>query len=135
MRLRPTNIPKTSINNPVKLMTKASWLRRSLRIKNFCDKPVSAVTIVIKKMATPKKTCHGAMLTLFVDSARGELLKLVDYDEDVEPKRLEQMVKIGLWCIQEEPLLRPSMKRVVLMLEGTVKIPVPPNPTSFLSVV
>ncbi|KAD2804429.1 hypothetical protein E3N88_37806 [Mikania micrantha] len=65
----------------------------------------------------------------------GELLKLVDYDEDVELKRLEQMVKIGLWCIQEEPSLRPSMKRVVLMLEGTVKIPLPPNPASFLSVV
>ncbi|KAJ0553483.1 putative protein kinase RLK-Pelle-SD-2b family [Helianthus annuus] len=64
-----------------------------------------------------------------------EVLKLVDYDEDVEKTRLEQMVKIGLWCVQEEPSLRPSMKRVVLMLEGTVKIPVPPNPTSFLSVV
>ncbi|KAM0003376.1 putative protein kinase RLK-Pelle-SD-2b family [Helianthus debilis subsp. tardiflorus] len=64
-----------------------------------------------------------------------EVLKLVDYDEDVEKVRLEQMVKIGLWCVQEEPALRPSMKRVVLMLEGTVKIPIPPNPTSFLSVV
>ncbi|KAI3712084.1 hypothetical protein L1987_70633 [Smallanthus sonchifolius] len=64
-----------------------------------------------------------------------ELLKLVDYDEDVEKRRLEQMVKIGLWCVQEEPALRPSMKRVVLMLEGTVKIPIPPNPNSFLTVV
>ncbi|KAM0040732.1 putative protein kinase RLK-Pelle-SD-2b family [Helianthus debilis subsp. tardiflorus] len=64
-----------------------------------------------------------------------QLLKLVDYDEDVEKGRLEQMVKIGLWCVQEKPSLRPSMKRVVLMLEGTVKIPVPPNPTSFLGVV
>ncbi|KAJ0538847.1 putative protein kinase RLK-Pelle-SD-2b family [Helianthus annuus] len=64
-----------------------------------------------------------------------DLLKLVDYDEDVEKKRFEQMVKIGLWCVQEEPSLRPSMKRVVLMLEGTVKIPAPPKPTSFLSVV
>ncbi|KAJ0764758.1 putative protein kinase RLK-Pelle-SD-2b family [Helianthus annuus] len=64
-----------------------------------------------------------------------DLLKLVDYDEDVEKSRLEQLVKIGLWCVQEEPSLRPSIKRVVLMLEGTVKIPTPPNPTSFLSVV
>ncbi|KAK7860301.1 g-type lectin s-receptor-like serine/threonine-protein kinase lecrk3 [Quercus suber] len=31
---------------------------------------------------------------------------------------LEKMVKVGLWCIQEEPALRPSMKCVVLMLEG-----------------
>ncbi|KAK1416298.1 hypothetical protein QVD17_32087 [Tagetes erecta] len=64
-----------------------------------------------------------------------ELLKLVDYDEDVDTRKLEQMVKIGLWCIQEESSLRPSMKRVVLMLEGSVKIPVPPNPISFISVV
>ncbi|KAI3730480.1 hypothetical protein L1987_61650 [Smallanthus sonchifolius] len=64
-----------------------------------------------------------------------EVLKLVDYDEDVEKKRLEEMVKIGLWCVQEEPSLRPSMKMVMLMLEGTVKVPEPPNPTSFISVV
>nr|GEU51757.1 G-type lectin S-receptor-like serine/threonine-protein kinase LECRK3 [Tanacetum cinerariifolium] len=60
-----------------------------------------------------------------------ELSKLVD-GEDVDKRTLDRMVKIGLWCIQEDPALRPSMKQVVLMLEGTVKIPVPPNPASFL---
>ncbi|KAI3778754.1 hypothetical protein L2E82_08137 [Cichorium intybus] len=63
-----------------------------------------------------------------------QLLKLVN-DEDVDRRTLDRMIKIGLWCIQEEPSLRPSMKTVMLMLEGTVKIPVPPDPTSFLSVV
>nr|GEX57298.1 G-type lectin S-receptor-like serine/threonine-protein kinase LECRK3 [Tanacetum cinerariifolium] len=63
-----------------------------------------------------------------------EVSKLVD-DEDVEKSTLVQMVRIGLWCIQEDPSLHPSMKNVVLMLEGTVKIPEPPNPASFLSVV
>ncbi|PWA37163.1 EGF-like domain-containing protein [Artemisia annua] len=63
-----------------------------------------------------------------------ELSKLVDGD-DVDKRTLDRMVKIGLWCIQEDPSLRPSMKKVILMLEGTVKIPVPPNPASFLSVV
>ena len=28
------------------------------------------------------------------------------------------MVKVGLWCIQDELPLHPSMKSVVLMLEG-----------------
>nr|XP_043620072.1 G-type lectin S-receptor-like serine/threonine-protein kinase LECRK1 [Erigeron canadensis] len=65
--------------------------------------------------------------------ASGEVYKLVD-DEDVDKKTLDRMIKIGLWCIQEDPSLRPSMKQVVSMLEGTVKIPVPPNPYSFLSV-
>lgn len=62
----------------------------------------------------------------------GELDKLVE-DEEVDKSKLERMVRVGLWCIQEEPSLRPSMKKVVLMLEGTVEIPTPPSPTSFLS--
>ncbi|GFY91236.1 receptor-like protein kinase 1 [Actinidia rufa] len=61
-----------------------------------------------------------------------ELHKLVG-DEEVDKKKLERMVKVGLWCIQDEPSLRPSMKKVVLMMEGTVEIPVPPSPSSFLS--
>ncbi|XP_057970808.1 G-type lectin S-receptor-like serine/threonine-protein kinase LECRK3 [Malania oleifera] len=62
----------------------------------------------------------------------GELEKLLG-DEEVDRKQLERKVKVGLWCIQDEPSLRPSMKKVLLMLEGTVDIPVPPSPTSFLS--
>ena len=62
----------------------------------------------------------------------GELGKLVG-DEEVDRRQLDMMVKVGLWCILDEPSLRPSMKKVLLMLEGTVDIPVPPSPVSFLS--
>ncbi|KAJ9704002.1 hypothetical protein PVL29_005333 [Vitis rotundifolia] len=58
----------------------------------------------------------------------GELYKLVG-GEEVERKSLEKMVKIGLWCVQDEPALRPSIKSVVLMLEGITEISVPPCPT------
>ncbi|KAH0775957.1 hypothetical protein KY290_007368 [Solanum tuberosum] len=64
----------------------------------------------------------------------GELDKLVR-DEEVDRRQFERMVKISIWCIQEEPSLRPSMKKVLLMLEGTVEIPVPPSPSSFLSAI
>ncbi|XP_048331173.2 G-type lectin S-receptor-like serine/threonine-protein kinase LECRK1 [Ziziphus jujuba] len=70
--------------------------------------------------------------------AIGEVDKLVKHGEDeecVEKERLEKMIKVGLWCIQEDPSLRPSMKNVVLMLEGTVEIPDPPSSASFLSAV
>lgn len=60
----------------------------------------------------------------------GKLHILVD-DEEVDVRKLERIIKVGLWCIQDEPWLRPSMKKVLLMLEGTVDIPVPPNPSSF----
>ncbi|XP_062168273.1 G-type lectin S-receptor-like serine/threonine-protein kinase LECRK1 [Alnus glutinosa] len=63
----------------------------------------------------------------------GELGKLVN-DEEVDNTQLERMAKVGLWCIMNEPSRRPSMKKVLLMLEGTVDIPVLPSPTSsFLS--
>ncbi|XP_077237839.1 G-type lectin S-receptor-like serine/threonine-protein kinase LECRK1 [Tasmannia lanceolata] len=57
----------------------------------------------------------------------GELGKLLG-DEEVEEARLERMVKVGLWCIQNEPHLRPSMKTVILMLEGNREVPIPPSP-------
>ncbi|XP_028803725.1 G-type lectin S-receptor-like serine/threonine-protein kinase LECRK3 [Neltuma alba] len=60
--------------------------------------------------------------------ARRELNKLVA-GEEVDNSLLENMVKVGLWCIQDEPFLRPSMKSVVLMLEGVTEVAVPPCPS------
>ncbi|KAK1570601.1 hypothetical protein Q3G72_004327 [Acer saccharum] len=66
----------------------------------------------------------------FVD---GELGQLVG-DEEVEQKQLERIIKVALWCILDEPSLCPSMKKVLLMLEGTVDIPTT-NPTCFISTI
>ncbi|KAF3440548.1 hypothetical protein FNV43_RR18832 [Rhamnella rubrinervis] len=63
-----------------------------------------------------------------------ELDKLVVGEDQVERRTLENMVKVGLWCIQDEQVLRPSMKSVVLMLEGITDIASPPCPTSSSSV-
>ncbi|CDP04767.1 unnamed protein product [Coffea canephora] len=63
----------------------------------------------------------------------GELYKLVGDEEVDDVRELERMIKIALWCIQEEPALRPSMKKVLLMLEGTGDIPIPPSLPSFSS--
>ncbi|MCI11997.1 G-type lectin S-receptor-like serine/threonine protein kinase RLK1-like, partial [Trifolium medium] len=41
-------------------------------------------------------------------------------------KRFEQMALVGLWCLHPNPTLRPSMKKVTQMLEGTVEVGVPP---------
>ncbi|KAI9125513.1 hypothetical protein K1719_002931 [Acacia pycnantha] len=59
---------------------------------------------------------------------RRELNKLV-LGEDVDLTMLENMVKVGIWCVQDEPFLRPSMKSVVLMLEGITEVAVPPCPS------
>ncbi|CAA6666333.1 unnamed protein product [Spirodela intermedia] len=42
-------------------------------------------------------------------------------------KELERLVAVALWCILDEPSLRPSMKKVLLMLEDEAEVPTPPN--------
>ncbi|KAL4398388.1 hypothetical protein AHAS_Ahas01G0286900 [Arachis hypogaea] len=61
-----------------------------------------------------------------------ELHKLVPR-EIVDKNVLENMVKVALWCIQDEPALRPTMKSVVLMLEGVTDVAIPPCPTTSIS--
>ncbi|MQM12470.1 hypothetical protein Taro_045394 [Colocasia esculenta] len=56
-----------------------------------------------------------------------ELPRLVD-GEVVELGELERMVKTGLWCVQSDPTSRPTMRNVVLMLEGNINIALPPPP-------
>jgi hypothetical protein len=56
----------------------------------------------------------GWAYTCFV---AGEVNKLVPW-EVIDKVVMENMVKVALWCIQDEPFLRPTMKGVVLMLEG-----------------
>ncbi|KAJ6741028.1 S-RECEPTOR KINASE-LIKE PROTEIN [Salix purpurea] len=56
----------------------------------------------------------------------GQLDMLVK-DEHVEYESLERMVRIGLWCVQNDPSSRPAIKNVILMLEGSEDIPNPPS--------
>ncbi|KAI4353162.1 hypothetical protein L6164_002132 [Bauhinia variegata] len=58
----------------------------------------------------------------------GELHKLV-LGEDADKNVLENMVKVALWCIQDEPVLRPTMKSVIFMMEGITEVSIPPSPT------
>ncbi|KAJ9139728.1 hypothetical protein P3X46_030435 [Hevea brasiliensis] len=68
------------------------------------------------------------------DSCReGTLHILVEDDVDAmnDRENLERLVKIAIWCVQEDPSLRPTMRKVLQMLEGVVEVPIPPNPYSF----
>ncbi|KAI5423048.1 hypothetical protein KIW84_046161 [Lathyrus oleraceus] len=61
----------------------------------------------------------------------GVLDALVEGDNEAlkEKEMLEKLVMIALWCVQEDPHLRPTMRTVVLMLEGTVEVQAPPYPS------
>ena len=63
----------------------------------------------------------------------GKLEALVENDIEAlnDMKILERFVKVGIWCIQEDTFLRPSMRKVSQMLEGVVEVTPPPCPCLF----
>ncbi|XP_038901984.1 G-type lectin S-receptor-like serine/threonine-protein kinase LECRK3 [Benincasa hispida] len=65
----------------------------------------------------------------------GKVELLVENDEEakMDLKRVKKFVMIAIWCIQEEPSLRPTMKKVLQMMEGAIEISFPPHPSSFIS--
>ncbi|KAK1371568.1 Receptor-like serine/threonine-protein kinase [Heracleum sosnowskyi] len=88
---------------------------------------VVAVKRLEKTLAEGEKEFQNEM-------KNNELAKLVT-DRATNMIKFERMVRVGLWCILDEPSLRPSMKKVLLMLEGTVDIPVPPSFNSYLTAI
>lgn len=78
---------------------------------------------------------EAAILTYWVWDCfeEGTLEKIVENREDMidDWEKVERFVMIGIWCIQEDPSLRPTMKQVILMLEGVVDVAKPPCPSPF----
>ncbi|KAI7989491.1 G-type lectin S-receptor-like serine/threonine-protein kinase LECRK3 [Camellia lanceoleosa] len=71
--------------------------------------------------------------TLIVVGSDGKLDALVENDMEAlnDWKTLERFLMVGIWCIQEDPSLRPTMRKVTQMLEGVVEVGLPPSPSQF----
>ncbi|KAL1558085.1 G-type lectin S-receptor-like serine/threonine-protein kinase LECRK3 [Salvia divinorum] len=61
-----------------------------------------------------------------------DLLVVGDEEARSDMKTLEIYVKTAIWCIQEDPTLRPHMNIVMHMLQGSMQVPTPPDPTAFI---
>ncbi|KAK4715438.1 hypothetical protein R3W88_013776 [Solanum pinnatisectum] len=58
-----------------------------------------------------------------------EELQLIGIMNEKEKECARKMVMVSLWCIQTDPSNRPSMSKVVEMLEGKLNsLPMPPKP-------
>lgn len=59
----------------------------------------------------------------------GRLREILDSQMliDEEDERVSSAIKVALWCIQDDIYLRPSMAKVVQMLEGLCSVPPPPT--------
>ncbi|GKV42662.1 hypothetical protein SLEP1_g50039 [Rubroshorea leprosula] len=62
--------------------------------------------------------------------SEGNLGKLVENDGEARKNmgRVDMLVKMVMWCVQDEPSQRPNMHTITMMLEGAVLVPAPPCP-------
>ncbi|XP_052171574.1 LEAF RUST 10 DISEASE-RESISTANCE LOCUS RECEPTOR-LIKE PROTEIN KINASE-like 2.1 isoform X3 [Diospyros lotus] len=66
---------------------------------------------------------------VYVQLNKGKGIEMEDANEE-EKVLVNKMMLVALWCIQMKPIDRPSMSKVVEMLEGCVElIPMPPKPS------
>ncbi|KAH9328253.1 hypothetical protein KI387_000361, partial [Taxus chinensis] len=63
-----------------------------------------------------------------VESGEFAKLRKVNIADKEDESIAKKMSMLGLWCIQYNPSQRPSMSKVIQMLEGTVDITIPPHP-------
>ncbi|KAJ6975651.1 hypothetical protein NC653_031470 [Populus alba x Populus x berolinensis] len=66
---------------------------------------------------------------------KGNVETIVDKrlaDQGVDMEQVTRAVQVSFWCIQEHPSQRPTMGKVVQMLEGIVEIARPPAPKALM---
>ncbi|PKA57660.1 G-type lectin S-receptor-like serine/threonine-protein kinase [Apostasia shenzhenica] len=69
----------------------------------------------------------------FEEFERGNIRNIIDRklpDSEVDMEQVERAVQVSFWCVQEQPSHRPSIGKVVQMLEGIMEIEKPPAPKS-----
>lgn len=69
-----------------------------------------------------------------MQNAENDLRNVVDDRlpaEEVDEEELRRALRVGLWCTQDDPEKRPSMRDVVKMLEGTLDVTDAPSPPTY----
>lgn len=68
-----------------------------------------------------ESSCH--LLRMLQEKAKED--RLLDIVENLDENHREEMIrliKIGVWCLQDDPIKRPSMSTVVKVLEGVMEV-------------
>ncbi|KAJ8747711.1 hypothetical protein K2173_014390 [Erythroxylum novogranatense] len=92
--------------------------------------------ICCRRSVDPKDSIpEKAILTYWAYDcySEGSLDALVDYEPEAlkDGTKMKRLVMVAIWCIQEDPSLRPNMRQVTQMLEGVCEVPIPPCPCPY----
>ncbi|XVF77434.1 hypothetical protein PTKIN_Ptkin14bG0042800 [Pterospermum kingtungense] len=136
-------LAKLLINNKTQTQTGIRGTKGYVAPEWFRNTPVTVKVdvysfgVMLLEIICCRKCVHVEMeeAAILIDWAvecykSGTIEKLVEKDEEArsDVEKLEMLLKVAIWCIQEIPSLRPSMRTVTMMLEGAVLVPPPPYP-------
>ncbi|XVF77425.1 hypothetical protein PTKIN_Ptkin14bG0041900 [Pterospermum kingtungense] len=136
-------LAKLLINNKTQTQTGIRGTKGYVAPEWFRNTPVTVKVdvysfgVMLLEIICCKKCVHvemeeAAILTEWAVECykSGTIEKLVENDEEAisDVGKLEMLLKVAIWCVQEIPSLRPSMRTVTMMLEGAVLVPPPPYP-------
>ncbi|CAL5041858.1 unnamed protein product [Urochloa decumbens] len=107
---------------------------------------VVLLEIICCKRATEQPTDAQAPSTMFplrawveslIRGGNAELLVQEESEALAYTESVERFARIAIWCLQKDPSTRPTMRKVVQMLEGEVEVdplPDPPMPSGLSAV-
>ncbi|XP_076898849.1 G-type lectin S-receptor-like serine/threonine-protein kinase SD3-1 [Bidens hawaiensis] len=62
-----------------------------------------------------------------LDQVMEKVMQEQKYLDSEDLRGVERVVRIALWCMQNQPFLRPSIGEVMKVLEGTLSVDRPPS--------
>jgi hypothetical protein len=91
--------------------------------------------IVLLEMITGSRCCDKTrtdtdfLAWVYSEVRVGKVAHVVDkHVKNYNEKQILVAIRCGLWCVQANEQIRPSMRTVVDMLEGKQDVPIPPPP-------
>ncbi|KDP42104.1 hypothetical protein JCGZ_01892 [Jatropha curcas] len=82
---------------------------------------------MLLQIVTCKRDILSENLQHFADKVNQKL----DLDDRMDSEGVARVVRIALWCMQNQPFLRPSIGEVVKVLEGALSVDRPPSGFGF----
>ncbi|XP_047178512.1 rust resistance kinase Lr10-like [Vigna umbellata] len=128
-------IPMTAARGTIGYMAPELFYNNIGGISNKAD--VYSFGMLLMEMASKRKNLNPSAeyssqlyfpLWIYDHIREEKIIKMEDLTKD-EKSIVKKMIIVALWCIQLKPNDRPSMNKVVEMLEGDIKdLEMPPKP-------
>ncbi|CAL5357915.1 unnamed protein product [Camellia sinensis] len=104
-----------------------SLLQKEAASSSTSESPSERDIYMLGEMLLQIVTCKRDILGDNLDNIIDNLNREQKFEASEEWKGVERVVRIALWCMQNQPFLRPSIGEVVKVLEGTLSVDRPPS--------